>query len=52
MAKPPPRTDEEIATAAMRDIANNITGKDGWKDYDKHYVLQRILRAIKEATGE
>ena len=51
MVKPPPRTDEEIARAAMQDIAGNVTGRDQWKDYDERYVTQRILRAIREAKG-
>ena len=51
MVKPPPRADEEIAKAAMRDIAGNVTGRDQWKDYDERYVTQRIIRAIREAQG-
>ena len=51
MVKPPPRTDEEIATAAMLDLAGNVAGHDQWKDYDERYVTQRILRAIREAKG-
>ena len=51
MAKQPPKSDDEIATTAMRDIAGNVSGKDQWKDYDERYVLQRILRAIREAKG-
>jgi hypothetical protein len=51
MAKPPPRTDEEIAKAAMLDIAGNVTGRDQWKDYDERYVTQRSLHAIREAKG-
>ena len=51
MVKPPPRADEEIAKAAMLDIAGNVTGRDLWKDYDERYVRQCILRAIREAKG-
>jgi hypothetical protein len=45
-----PKTDEEIAHTAMHDIKANATGAaDQWKPYDERYVLQRILRAIREA---
>ena len=48
-----PRTDEEIAKAAMQDIRANVTGAaDHWKDYDEKYALDRILRAIREAKGQ
>jgi hypothetical protein len=50
MVKPPPRSDEEIAAEAMRDIYANVTDARGtWRDYDMKYVTQRILRAIGEA---
>jgi len=51
MAKPPPRTDEEIAKAAMRDIAGNVTGRDQWKDYDERYVTQRIFTRDTRGQG-
>ena len=58
MARPPFRAagsvkpDEDIAAEAMRDIYGNVTNARGtWADYDIRYVLQRILRAIKEAKG-
>ncbi len=53
MAKPAPKTDEEIATVAMQDIYTNVTGARGiWADYDMRYVLQRILRAIRETMAQ
>ena len=51
MAQPPPRTDEEIARAAVHDIAGNVTGREPWREYDQRYVFQRILRAIREAKA-
>lgn len=61
MARPPfraapnqaaPKSDEEIAADAMRDIYANVTDARAiWKDYDLRYVTQRILRAIKDAKG-
>jgi len=46
------KPDEQIADAAMKDIYANVTGaRGGWADYDMQYVIQRILRAIKEAKG-
>ena len=51
MAKEP-HTDEQIATDAMRDIYGNVTGARGtWAEYDMRYVIQRILRAIREAKA-
>jgi len=47
-----PRTDEEIAKALMHDIRLNVGGKKIWADYDEKYVLERILRAIREAKGQ
>jgi len=42
--------EEDIAAEAMRDIYGNVTGaRQSWRDHDMRYVLQRILRAIKEA---
>ena len=36
----------------MQDIRANVTGAaDQWKPYDEKYVLDRILRAIREAKG-
>ena len=52
MAKQPPKSDEDIANAAMQDIYTNVTSaRESWRDYDMRYVLQRILRAIREAKG-
>jgi hypothetical protein len=52
MAKQPPQSDEEIANAAMQDIYTNVTSaRESWRDYDMRYVLQRILRAIREAKS-
>lgn len=58
MGRPPFRVgpkpnDEEIAKAAMQDIRANVTdAADQWKPYDEKYVLERILRAIREAKGQ
>ena len=49
MAKPPPRTDEEIAKAAMLDIAGSLGST--LPEYDQRYIFQRILWAIREAKG-
>ena len=50
MAKQPPKSDEDIANAAMQDIYTNVTSaRESWRDYDMRYVLQRIIRAIHEA---
>ncbi len=43
------KSDEAIASEAMRDIGGNVSGKEQWRDYDERYVVQRILRAIREA---
>ena len=52
MARPPEKSDEELAADAMRDIYANVTdARSTWKDYDLLYVTQRILRAIREAKG-
>jgi hypothetical protein len=53
MASLPPRSDEDIAAEAMRDIYGNITdARRTWHEYDLRYTMQRILRAIKQAKGE
>jgi hypothetical protein len=49
MAKPPPRTDEEIAKAAMLDIAGSLGST--LPEYDQRYIFQRILWAIREAKA-
>jgi hypothetical protein len=50
MAEQPPKSDEDIANAAMQDIYTNVTSaRESWRDYDMRYALQRILRAIREA---
>lgn len=52
MAKQPPQSDEDIANAAMQDIYTNVTSaRESWRDYDMRYVLQRIIRAIREAKS-
>jgi hypothetical protein len=52
MAEPTPKTVEEIANDAMQDIYMNVTDARGiWRDYDLRYVLQRILRALREAKS-
>ena len=52
MAKQPPQSDEDIANAAMQDIYTNVTSaKRMMRDYDMRYVLQRIIRAIREAKS-
>jgi hypothetical protein len=38
---------------AMRDIYRNVTNARGtWAEYDMRYVLERILRAIREAKAQ
>jgi hypothetical protein len=51
MAKQPPKSDDEIAKAALDDIQGNIHVLKTLAEYDQRYVLQRILRAIREAKG-
>jgi len=52
MAKQPPKSNEDITNATMQDIKVNATGSsDQFPAYDERYVLQRILRAIREARG-
>jgi hypothetical protein len=51
MPKPTLRSDENIAKAALDDIQGNIHALKTLADYDQRYVLQRILRAIREAKG-
>lgn len=52
MANTPPKSDEYIAGEATRDIAGKVSGRDQWRDHDERYVIQRILRAIRDAKGE
>ena len=52
MAEPTPKTVEEIANDAMQDIYMNVTDAPGiWRDYDLRYVLQCILRYLREAKS-
>ena len=38
---------------ALRDIYRNVTNARGtWAEYDMRYVLERILRAIREAKAQ
>jgi hypothetical protein len=53
MARPPEKSDEDIAAEAMKDIYANVTdARQSWRDYDMRYVVQRILRAIREAKEQ